>query len=271
MHMTRKAPTMKTLRYLYLISGNECAFNGCDERIIDADGHYIGQICHIEAAEPNGQRYNPSSDDEARRQVENLVLLCPNHHKKTDNVEIWTVEAMRKMKADHERTFGTGFEKLVASIQDQTLLHEPYMVTTANAWSAALEYENIEPQAIDAINEWATRLGRVTRPSRELLAVIVGRKGTGRDLRPYLKVDLTEVQRASGVDDGLLDMVRELREAKILDSDFDDEDRYGDAPYVYEYLSEEHGVELFDLRQFCAVTGTPPAQIVVDLDLSVLD
>ena len=270
--MTRKAPTTETVRFLYLISGNECAFDGCNERIIDSDGDYIGQICHIEAAEKGGERYNDASDDdEARRGIENLVLLCYPHHTKTNNVETWTVEKMRKMKAQHEKRFVTGVEKMIATIRDETLVNEPPTVVTAKTWTAALGHDGIEQEGIDAINAWAQRLKRVTRPSRQLLAVIVGREGSDHSLRPQLRVDLTEVQRATEIyPTELLDMVRELTEAKLLDSNVDDE-RYGGPATVFEYESEEHGVELADLRKFCSVTGIPSTQIVVDLELSVFD
>ncbi len=269
--MTRKAPKTDTVRALYLISGNECAFDGCNERIINSDGDYIGQICHIEAAEKRGERYNDASDDEARRSIENLVLLCYPHHTKTDNVETWTVDKMRKMKAQHEKRFITGVEKMIATIRDETLVNEPGTVVTAKTWTAILGYDGIEQEGIDAINAWAQRLKRVTRPSRQLLAVIVGREGSGHSLRSYLRVDLTEVQRATEINPTeLLDMIRELTEAKLLDSNVDDE-RYGGPATVYEYESEEHGVELADLRKFCSVTGIPITQIVVDLELSVFD
>ncbi len=56
----RLAPTKETLRELYLKSGNLCMFPGCAERIMDKDGKFVGQISHIEAAEPRGERFNPS-------------------------------------------------------------------------------------------------------------------------------------------------------------------------------------------------------------------
>lgn len=50
----RMAPTKKTLRELYLRSGNQCAFPGCTAGMIDSNGDFVGQICHIEAAEEKG-------------------------------------------------------------------------------------------------------------------------------------------------------------------------------------------------------------------------
>lgn len=61
------------------------------------------QICHIEAAEEGGQRYNKDSNDDYRRSFENLILLCPNHHVETNNEAVYTVEVLRAMKRKHEK------------------------------------------------------------------------------------------------------------------------------------------------------------------------
>src|SRR5699024_11234348 len=65
--MTRLAITRKTLIPLFAKSGNVCAFPGCTHELVTARNLFVGQICHIEAANPGGQRYNPNSTDEERR------------------------------------------------------------------------------------------------------------------------------------------------------------------------------------------------------------
>jgi hypothetical protein len=65
----------------------------------------IGEICHIEAAEPGGARYNSQQTDEERRSFENLMLLCPTHHKIIDNVTMYSPEVLRQMKVNHESRF----------------------------------------------------------------------------------------------------------------------------------------------------------------------
>jgi hypothetical protein len=52
--------TYKTYREVFLKSGNVWAFPGCDALLMDEDGNFVGQICHIEAAEPGGERFNPA-------------------------------------------------------------------------------------------------------------------------------------------------------------------------------------------------------------------
>ena len=66
----------------------------------------MGQLCHIEAANPGGQRYNQASTDEERRSAENLLLLCYRHHKETDDVIAFDAPALKAMKLRHESAHG---------------------------------------------------------------------------------------------------------------------------------------------------------------------
>ena len=101
--MARLDPTPKTKIRLYALSGNQCAFPGCNVLFTSPeDETNISNICHIEAAEEGGERYNPNSNDDERRSFKNLILLCPNHHTVTDDVQTYTVEVLREMKRTHE-------------------------------------------------------------------------------------------------------------------------------------------------------------------------
>jgi hypothetical protein len=68
----------------------------------------IGEVCHISAASPNGPRYDPQQSPAERHGFDNLILLCANHHLVIDDdPEAYTVERLRKMKANHESTATT--------------------------------------------------------------------------------------------------------------------------------------------------------------------
>ena len=73
--------------------------------MMDIQGDFIGQLCHIEAAEEGGERFNASMTNEERRAVANLMLMCYPHHVKTNDVTEYTVEVLQKFKSDHERRF----------------------------------------------------------------------------------------------------------------------------------------------------------------------
>lgn len=101
----RLTPKTNTVRQILALSGNQCAFPGCTEKVVNNDGALVSQICHIEAAEVGGERFNENQSDEERRSFENLVILCYRHHVETDDVEKFPVEEMKKIKANHEKLF----------------------------------------------------------------------------------------------------------------------------------------------------------------------
>lgn len=103
--MARLAPKIDTIRALFARSGNQCAFPGCTHTMINAKQKFVGQVCHIEAAMPEGERYNPNQTDEERRGYENLILLCYQHHIETDDTSDFTAETLKNIKYQHESRF----------------------------------------------------------------------------------------------------------------------------------------------------------------------
>lgn len=54
----RLKPLPEVLRRLFSLSGNLCCFPGCGQSMIDPSGNFVGQVCHIEAANTGGERFN---------------------------------------------------------------------------------------------------------------------------------------------------------------------------------------------------------------------
>lgn len=107
----RLAVTQKTIQKLYAKSGNRCAFPECNKIFYDDHStQNLSNICHIEAAEVGGQRFNPKQTNEDRRHYDNLILLCPNHHVTTDDVKQYTVKALKDMKQKHEELIAKKLE-----------------------------------------------------------------------------------------------------------------------------------------------------------------
>jgi len=119
--MSRKAPTVSTLRRLFALSGNQCAFPDCTHALVDKEGTYIAQLCHIEAAEFGGERYNEKQTDEERRAFENLLLLCHGHHKKTNNITLYKVDDLHQIKKNHEQQFFNNRYELNDETLDQVI------------------------------------------------------------------------------------------------------------------------------------------------------
>ncbi len=92
--MARLAPKIDVLKALFARSGNQCAFPGCTQPLINGKNKFVAQVCHIEAASEGGERYSPEGNDEQRRNYENLLIFCYPHHIETDDVEDYPVERL---------------------------------------------------------------------------------------------------------------------------------------------------------------------------------
>lgn len=96
----------RTMKRLFALSGNACAYPRCSLPIVDA-GTVTGEICHIKARSAGGPRFDPTQTEEERHDFGNLILLCRHHHKVIDSeTELYTVNALREMKAAHENAVG---------------------------------------------------------------------------------------------------------------------------------------------------------------------
>lgn len=103
------APSAKDLRILFQQSGNRCAFPGCPRILTDPGTEFDdpviqSDVAHIVAQSPNGPRGDYSLSLEDRDKYDNLILLCPEHHRLIDDqFHTYTVERVRQFKADHEK------------------------------------------------------------------------------------------------------------------------------------------------------------------------
>lgn len=96
----------RDLKRLFALSRNVCAFPGCDQRLADHAWPSVqAEICHIAGLQEGSARFDPSMLDEERNAFENLLLLCPNHHRFIDALEpdSWPVDRLLELKMAHER------------------------------------------------------------------------------------------------------------------------------------------------------------------------
>ncbi|WP_323011063.1 HNH endonuclease signature motif containing protein [Paracoccus sp. (in: a-proteobacteria)] len=100
-------PTAKTIKRLFAVSGNICAFPGCALPIVDKAGTVTGEICHITARRPGGPRYDHSLSNRDRNGFGNLILLCGHHHTVIDSeYQVYTADVLQDMKSIHEKIAG---------------------------------------------------------------------------------------------------------------------------------------------------------------------
>lgn len=98
------APRTKTVKRLFAVSHNQCAFDACIRRLVDERGVVVGEICHIKG-KAGGPRHDAAQSAEERHGFENLVLMCPEHHKAIDeNPGEFTVAVLVALKRAHEES-----------------------------------------------------------------------------------------------------------------------------------------------------------------------
>lgn len=145
------------LKRLFALSGCECANPSCSNKLMAKDYNTIlGEICHIEAASPEGPRYNPNQTDEERRSFDNLILLCESCHKEIDNKlneSKYPVALLKEWKKNHQEKILNSkngklpsyFQRIVSAIASKELINDTEMsVITPYEISEKIEYNNIK-------------------------------------------------------------------------------------------------------------------------------
>jgi len=141
-------PSARTIKRIFAVSGNRCAFPNCQAPIVDENGTIIGRICHIEADSLGGPRYNPIQSSDERQGFDNLILMCANHHIIIDDdYESYTIARLKKIKADHEQKYANGKEptndivdKLLQTING--IFIGPTVITQGQMGGQAANYIN---------------------------------------------------------------------------------------------------------------------------------
>lgn len=98
------SPYRLAIKQLFALSGNRCAFPGCEIEMVDYETKTaLGEICHICGRQPTAPRHDKTQTESERNAYPNLLLLCGTHHKLVDsNPKRYTVELLKKMKTEHE-------------------------------------------------------------------------------------------------------------------------------------------------------------------------
>ena len=98
----------KTLKILFGLSRDQCAYPQCTTTVIEpatefSDAAVIAQICHIYALNTDGPRGKVGLTQQELNSHENLILLCPTHHQVVDKqYETYSAETLQQWKQRHE-------------------------------------------------------------------------------------------------------------------------------------------------------------------------
>lgn len=85
----RFAPTASTIKVLFALSGNRCAFPGCAHSLVNDSGQIVAQVAHIKGVKPKAARFDPDADSEELRQPENLIILRLSHESCRICPDLW--------------------------------------------------------------------------------------------------------------------------------------------------------------------------------------
>ncbi len=97
-------------KILWVRSGNQCAFPGCGQALVEKDtcrdgNVVIGQEAHIVARRPDGPRGKNVQRWDSVNSHKNIILLCPTHHRLIDQKPLsYTTDRLFAMKEAHEAT-----------------------------------------------------------------------------------------------------------------------------------------------------------------------
>lgn len=267
----RLPPTPDTLRELYLKSGNKCAFPGCQERMIDEDGVFIGQVCHIEAAMPGGQRFNINQSNEDRRKFENLMLMCHKHHKITDDVNKFTVEKLKEMKRNHERKFTDIETKIGNSIKDYTtedIVCLPKTLKGMNEYFGWGHGQKELQYIIECIGKFGENLKQLPYETRTIFCIICKRtEGEEAIGKTNFKVPASEIKKVCGLEfNDFREHLNILAKYKMcyIDEDWDYIEKIYLCNGAYEGWWEE-------IKDYCAYKTISIDEMIINLDFSMLD
>lgn len=125
------AITQKSIKLLWSASGGRCAHPDCWKRLCyheaEAAAPYtLGEMAHICGDKPGANRHDPSQTELERDDYQNLILLCPTHHRLIDRKEneaVYSVDKLNAMKAAHEAK--------VLELLDSTKATSKYSVAAA--------------------------------------------------------------------------------------------------------------------------------------------
>ena len=126
--------SQRTIKVLFVLSGNQCAHPDCKNPVIvpptdESDVCVLNQICHIYALNKDGPRGKAGLTEKELNAPENLVLFCPTHHVIIDGQhETYPAEKLKQWKKTHESKFQKRLPADLERVQPDVLSH-PYFPT----------------------------------------------------------------------------------------------------------------------------------------------
>jgi hypothetical protein len=265
----RLGQTKATIRHLFAHSGNVCAYAGCRHPLIDGHGNFVAELCHIEAAEPGGERFNPAMTNAERSDRDNLLLLCHRHHVETNDVHAWPVERMRELKAEHERRYEESeavvAEHVFVDITKGVAAGQPVTLARfADVLGWDLTPEQVDETRTEMLLPLLENLAKLAPDTRALLLIVLER---GEERDDEVALPFHELEQVTG--HGRASLVPHLDTLR----------RYGVTSVVEDWDDREwvatrdlNGWPFWSaLKDYCSKTGLELQDFVMGLRFDLLD
>lgn len=133
--MTKKAgrgpsPTPLTLNMLFAKAAGRCQFEGCNKPVlfdeITLREYNKSNVAHIVASSPSGARGDENRSHQLSRELGNLMLMCPDHHKLIDNFpDDYPEERLLEMKRVHETAIAAQCDLIYTESTELLLVSSP--------------------------------------------------------------------------------------------------------------------------------------------------
>ena len=265
-------------RELWMLSGNECAHEGCTNRMVTESGAYVGEIAHIRGVRPTSARHDSSMSDDDLRDKSNLVLLCHEHHIETDDESRYPVKRMRRMKKNHELRFIKAYSQFQVQFNDYTDALHPTRCKTLNRWLDVLglhgsdfDQDYIEAEARE-LNELADRLSSLTDEARHLLSFIVSRGSEDR-IKNTFHFQLSELARRTRTSKSrIVDIFDELERLDFGNIYWSED---GEPPEAVVYARtgshRSYSPLLNSLKDFCEQSDHDLDELIIHLRFDLFD
>ncbi|HEM7843227.1 hypothetical protein L0Z02_29710 (plasmid) [Burkholderia multivorans] len=277
----RLTPTGQTLRELFLKSGNLCSFPNCGQVMMNHDGVFVGEVCHIEAAEKGGERFNEAMTNEERRQAANLMLMCGTHHKITNDVLKYPVWKLKAIKSEHEARFASPDRAMLEGLRDWTQASQYSIPRNLGRFVASSTYQYEQNEIQDMLQELADHIATfrlIPLQLREFFSFVVERAHRMRNTAVVRKwgwsgtaILTSDIEAAFRLSPhAVAQRVNQLEQYGILSLTEIDTD-----------MGEQHGIGINslqsgwplwnDLAEFCEKMGSRLAIFAIDMDFGQLD
>ncbi|MCB9610746.1 MAG: HNH endonuclease [Polyangiaceae bacterium] len=113
-------PSVATLKALFALSSNRCAFADCDHPLVVDGDLVVGEVAHIHARSNGGPRFDPDLPADELHSAANLILLCHLHHTMVDRrAESFPPDKLREIKQQHEAAAELGAKVLSDRVAEQ--------------------------------------------------------------------------------------------------------------------------------------------------------